>query len=124
MSPKGTKQARYSLRLSAIKIYRNMKIGTKLKAITPIRVFLEKTWKNVPIDKQDIGIVPVERRGNISWAGFYYTIQVGETFTFDDSNNWDTCFFRLENGLRFKKWCARPEYLINEKMAINCTEES
>lgn len=80
----------------------------KLISTKPISIFIEKTSQNLPINQTSIGIIPESRRENVSWKGFYYTIQPNEVFYFDRTNDWDRSFFKLENGVEFKIWCGDP----------------
>ena len=69
----------------------------KLQATKKIRVFIEKYYSEK---------IPLERRESISWKGCYYTIEPNEILYFDRSNDWDVCYFKLENGAEFKIDCG------------------
>ena len=86
----------------------------KLQATIPVRVFIDKKWYgNTLVEHTDVGKIPVDRREDLSWKGCYYTILPNEVFTFTHSNDWDRCFFKLENGAEFVIWCTRPQYMID-----------
>ncbi len=89
----------------------------KIQATQPITVFIDKGSYNTQLKYTEVGKIPEGRRENVSWKGCNYTIQEGETFKFDRSNNWDSCFFKTEQGAEFKIWCARPESFIERHNA-------
>ncbi len=92
----------------------------ELQATQEIRVFIDKkTYGQTDIEKTVIGYIPKERRENVSWKGCYYTIKVGEKFRFDRSNDWDVCYFVLENKAEFEIDCSKPSWFIeNHKVRI------
>ena len=86
-----------------------------LKATQNIRVFIDKKfYGNTPIESTTIGKIPKNRRENINWKGCYYTIEKGEVFAFDRSNDWDKCFFKLINGAEFSIDCGNPNSFIEK----------
>lgn len=86
-----------------------------LKATKKIRVFIDKKYYgNTPIESTDVGKIPVHKRENSSWKGCYYTIAPKEIFYFDRSNNYDRCYFKLQNGAEFLINCANPKSFIKE----------
>jgi hypothetical protein len=75
----------------------------KLEATQEIRVFIDKKlYGNTKLEVTDVGKIPEHRRENLSWKGCYYTIMPKEVFYFDRSNNWDSSYFKLENGAEFQ----------------------
>lgn len=78
----------------------------KLIATRPVRVFVERKWQNCKLEDTQIGKIPAHRREDISWKGCYYTIQPNEEFKFDRSNDYDRCYFYLENGAEFAINCG------------------
>ena len=87
-----------------------------LQATKEIRVFIDKKYYNQEFTQVDS--VPKNRRENISWKGCYYTIQKGEKFTFDRSNDWDRCYFKLINDVEFIIGCGNPKTFINKQKVI------
>lgn len=87
----------------------------KLQATIGIRVFIDKkSYGNTKIENTDVGKIPEYRREHLSWKGCYYTIQPGETFYFDRSNDWDKSYFKLENGAEFLIHTGNPNTFIEE----------
>lgn len=85
----------------------------KLQATMPITVFIDMKYYGQKIEHTDVGKIPENRRERLSWKGCYYTIQPNEFFKFDRTNNWDVCYFILENGAEFKNECGSPNPFID-----------
>ncbi len=84
-----------------------------LQATKEIKVFIDnKYYSNTPIELTEIGKIPNDRRINISWKGCYYIIKKDEKFIFDRTNNYDRCYFKLENGAEFLIYCGNPQSFI------------
>lgn len=94
----------------------------ELIATKPIRVFVEKNYANLPLEKTNIGKIPAERREDISWKGCYYTIRPGESFKFRTSNYWDQSHFILSTGNNFTIWTADPAKYVIEDLEIKLNE--
>jgi hypothetical protein len=89
----------------------------KIQATKPIRVFIDKGhFKNAA--RTQVDKIPTDRQENLSWKGCYYTIQPKEIFSFDRSNDWDTLFFKLNNGAEFKASYGKLESFLTTHNAI------
>jgi len=92
-----------------------------LQATEDIRVFIDKgRYGSTPIEATDVGNIPNNRKENLSWKGCYYTIKKGENFTFDRSNDWDRCYFKLGNGAEFLIGCGNPKSFIDSNNINVC----
>lgn len=96
---------------------------SQLIATKPIRVFILKSSMNLPLEKTNIGKIPEDRRENLSWKGCYYTINLDESFFYIDSNYFDLCHFKLNNGLTFEiqrgnplNWVLENEVIIKGRL--------
>lgn len=85
----------------------------ELQATKEIRVFIDKgSYGSTKLEGTQVNKIPINKRIDLSWKGCYYIIQPNEKFKFDRTNNWDSSFFLLDNGVEFKIECGDPKAWI------------